>query len=133
MQKLLLGTYLFPLLLVYSVSDQLRPPDQGNPTAENIIKHRVIQNDTTAFELLEKRDSNHKTLWYRAEIETEVCREKLCELAFINIYWDEVGEYLKFSLPEERDLTKNDHTPFDVSDYQKCNYSARGYEYLGIS
>ncbi|NND78322.1 MAG: hypothetical protein HKN53_00330 [Maribacter sp.] len=88
---------------------------------ESIIKHRVIQNDTTAFELLEKRDSNNKTLWYRAEIETEVCREKLCELAFINIYWDEVGDYLKFTLPEERDLTKNDHTPFDVSDYQKLD------------
>lgn len=112
---------MFPLLLIFSVSDQLCPPDHGNPTTESIVKHRVIQNDTTAFELLEKRDSNDNTLWYRAEIETEVCREKLCELAFINIYWDEVGDYLKFTLPEDKDLSKNDHIPFDVSDYQKLD------------
>lgn len=89
--------------------------------SNDIIKYRVIENNKTILELVEKKDLSNNTLWYRAEIETEVCRERLCEFAKINLYWDEVGNYLKFALPESKELTKWDHIPFNSKDYQKLN------------
>lgn len=82
-------------------------------------QHKINQNDSIPFLLQEKVDSNNNTIWYKADIETEVCRERLCELAHITFYWDEIGDFLKFTLPDGKDLTKYDHKPFNADDYIK--------------
>lgn len=120
--------FLFLLIHFFSCISEFKTPRvtyESNYQDLNIsndnIKHRVIENNKTLLELVEKKDLSNNTLWYRAEIETEVCREGLCELAKINLYWDEVGNYLKFDLPESKELTKWDHIPFNSKDYQKLN------------
>ena len=83
------------------------------------VEYKIVQNDSMLVFLREKTDPNNNTIWYQADIETEVCRERLCEIAHITIYWDEIGDFLKFTLPEGKDLTKYDHKPFNADDYRK--------------
>ena len=77
--------------------------------SDTLFEYTVLHNDTLSFTLYEKRDSSKHTLWYRSHIVTRVCRENLCEIAAITFYWDEVGNFMKFTLPENRNLTKYDH------------------------
>lgn len=90
-----------------------------HPGKDEFVQHKIIQSDSIPIILQEKVDSNNNTIWYEADIETEVCREGLCEIAHITIYWDEIGDFLKFTLPDGRDLTKYDHKPFNTDDYRK--------------
>src|SRR5690606_28328184 len=51
--------------------------------------------------------------------ETPVCKEGLCYLMVIDIYWDLLGNFLKYELPEEHPLTKFDHVEFSGEDHEK--------------
>ena len=58
---------------------------------------------------------------YQGEIMTPVCMDGLCQRVHILIYWDLLGNYQSYELPEGEMLTKTEHEPFSKNDYQKLH------------
>jgi hypothetical protein len=56
---------------------------------------------------------------YKAEINVPVCEEKICYDVKLMFFWDLIGDFEGFSLIENEPLTKLDHVPFTLDDYQK--------------
>lgn len=56
---------------------------------------------------------------YHCYVRSPVCDDGLCKLVAIHIYWDLLGNFQHFEIPEGRPLTKFDHLEFTEDDYLK--------------
>jgi len=59
--------------------------------------------------------------YYYSPLKTPVCNDTLCQVVFLNIFWDLGGNYSKFEISPQFPLTKNDHKPFSDQDYDKLD------------
>lgn len=59
--------------------------------------------------------------FYYSHVETPVCKEGLCHILVVNLYWDLLGNFQKYELPPGRPLTKFDHEEFTKADYEKLD------------
>lgn len=60
-------------------------------------------------------------IYFYREIFTPVCFDNKCRPLTISLYWNITGRYLGFELPEGEFLSKTDHDPFSVEEYEKLN------------
>lgn len=77
------------------------------------------ENDTTAYILNLAYDAAGRPSHYFRHIFTPVCYTGECKPVYINFYWDLLGNYLRYDLPEGKILTKMDHKEFDQANYDK--------------
>jgi hypothetical protein len=92
------------------------PADSGDPTRRLIGQ---VDTDSIRYELYVIEDSNGISQEYVAELFTPVCHTNKCYPVYINLFWDLLGNFDRFEMPEGEILTKLDHVPFDDKDYQK--------------
>lgn len=64
-------------------------------------------------------DNNGRPLYFFQHIFTPVCNTGECKPVYIDFYWDLLGNYTRFSMPENEVLTKTDHREFQEKDYAK--------------
>ncbi|MCB0664726.1 MAG: hypothetical protein KDC80_02840 [Saprospiraceae bacterium] len=57
--------------------------------------------------------------FYSSSIFTQVCETGECKPVSIILFWDLLGNYLRYALPDGQLLTKLDHIPFTPEDYKK--------------
>ena len=57
--------------------------------------------------------------YYQSQVKTPVCKDSLCYLVEIDLYWDLLGNFKNYRLPPEAPLTKFDHEEFDAADHGK--------------
>lgn len=60
-------------------------------------------------------------LFYESTIRTAVCDDEICEIMYVKLYWDLVGEYVGYDTLPGHQLTKFDHEPFTTQDYHKLH------------
>lgn len=85
--------------------------------SEKIISH-TIKSDSTEYILNQVVDSVGFTQYYFRNIEEFPCKSNgECRLMQIKMYWDAFGNYLKYELPQNEDLTKLDHKEFSSKEY----------------
>jgi hypothetical protein len=95
---------------------------QGTPSSTSI--HPDVKTEPTGLYLDELSNEvillyeNGKPILYYSNIFTPVCKSGECMPIYINIYWDLMGNYVRFDQPEGEILTKLDHVPFTDDDYQ---------------
>src|SRR5690606_10087386 len=58
---------------------------------------------------------------YYRKIITEVCFDDKCRLLKANIFWNITGRYLGVELPDNEFLSKTDHEPFTLAEYNRLN------------
>jgi hypothetical protein len=86
------------------------------------LSHPVLEGGKKiACTLTQFVDGDGYPVGYAMPIETEVCRDKVCRLATVTIYWDELGNFERLELPLGQELSKKDHTPFTASEYQRLD------------
>ncbi|NND33642.1 MAG: hypothetical protein HKN76_13725 [Saprospiraceae bacterium] len=56
---------------------------------------------------------------YSSDIFTQVCETGECKPVRIKLFWDLMGQYLHYEMPDGAILTKLDHVPFNENDYIK--------------
>lgn len=59
--------------------------------------------------------------YYHCHVKTPVCKEGLCHLLVVDLYWDLLGNFKKYELPPSQPLTKFDHEEFSEADYAKLD------------
>lgn len=71
------------------------------------------------YDLLLAHDNLGNPSHYHAYIFTPVCDDDTCKPVFITLFWDLVGNYLRYEVPQEFPLTKMDHVEFEEDEYIK--------------
>ncbi|WP_247235655.1 hypothetical protein [Telluribacter sp. SYSU D00476] len=62
-----------------------------------------------------------KPHYYTSHVRTPVCKDTLCYLVVIDLYWDLLGNFQKYEVPSDKPLTKFDHDPFTEEDHKKLS------------
>lgn len=69
---------------------------------------------------------------YECILRTPVCNDTLCQIVQIKIFWDLIGDYIRFDTLPGYPLTKYDHLPFTPEDYNKLQATLKdGNSILG--
>ena len=89
------------------------------PVAATYKTYRI--SDTAAYELQLALDADNRPLYYYRNIFTPVCYTGECKPVYINLYWDLLGNYVRYDLPAKEVLTKLDHREFKRDDYEKLH------------
>src|SRR5215217_3489757 len=79
----------------------------------------IVENDTLTYTLKLALDESGQPQYFFRNIFTPVCYTNECKPVHINFYWDLLGNYERFDLPENKVLTKVDHDEFKSEDYEK--------------
>lgn len=91
-----------------------------SPNREGRIREfRITENDTLTYTLKLALDEKGQPQYFFRNIFTPVCYTNECKPVYINFYWDLLGNYQRYDLPEGKVLTKVDHDEFKEEDYQK--------------
>lgn len=91
-----------------------------SPNREGRIReYKVVENDTLSYTLKLVLDEKGQPQYFFRNIFTPVCYTNECKPVYINFYWDLLGNYQRYDLPEGKVLTKVDHDEFKEEDYQK--------------
>ncbi|MCF2487163.1 hypothetical protein [Dyadobacter sp. CY347] len=84
-----------------------------------IREFKIVENDTLTYTLKLVLDESGVPQYFFRNIFTPVCYTNECKPVHINFYWDLLGNYERFDLPENKVLTKVDHDEFKQEDYEK--------------
>lgn len=87
--------------------------------ADTLKKYEIREGDTAAYTLNLALDAAGKPKYFFRNIFTPVCNTGECRPVRINLYWDLLGNYLRYDLPGSEVLTKTDHRDFKEEDYRK--------------
>ncbi len=69
---------------------------------------------------------------YESILRTPVCDDTLCQIVQIKVFWDLIGDYIRFDTLAGYPLTKNDHLLFTPEDYSKLQATLKdGNSILG--
>lgn len=89
--------------------------ESGRANTSRVFVERI--NDSTSVEVRLSYTSNGEPEAYYCHIDTPVCEEGLCKLMVVDVYWDLLGNFLRYELPEGEALTKMDHEEFTDEDH----------------
>jgi hypothetical protein len=90
-----------------------------NPARKRVKEYRITENDTLTYSLKLMLDENGKPQYFFRNIFTPVCYTNECKPVFVNFYWDLLGNYMRYDMPQGKILTKVDHDAFKKEDYEK--------------
>lgn len=91
--------------------------EREKPVKKTLIES--LQTDSLRYDMYLLEDELGQAEGYMAEIFTPVCHTNECYPVYIDFYWDLLGNYKKYEVPEGELLTKLDHIPFDDEDHEK--------------
>lgn len=67
-----------------------------------------------------------KPSYYYCPVFTPVCETGECKPIHIHFFWDLMGNYQRFEVPQGKELTKLDHKPFSEEDYELLDEILKG-------
>lgn len=77
--------------------------------------------DTIPMEVEMHMDIDGLPDFYLCHVNTPVCDDGLCRSLILDVYWDLLGNFTRFEVPEYPPLTKWDHLEFSAEDYSKLS------------
>jgi len=86
---------------------------------KNIREFTITENDTLSYTLKLALDDSGRPQYFFRNIFTPVCYTNECKPVYVNFYWDLLGNYMRYDMPEGKILTKVDHDEFKQEDYDK--------------
>ncbi|WP_339924483.1 hypothetical protein [uncultured Cyclobacterium sp.] len=92
---------------------------QGNVKSGNRVLIESLETDSLRYDMFLLEDDSGQPKGYMAEIFTPVCHTNECYPVYVNFYWDLLGNYQRYGVPDGELLTKLDHVPFDAADHEK--------------
>lgn len=114
---------LITLMLWISFGFWKTPPDDQPMTCKRVLE--LPDRDSVFLNPVYFCIDSLDNYLYYSSIKTTVCSDTLCQLVFLDIYWDLAGNYVRFDTLQGIPLTKNDHLPFSSQDYFKLQTTLR--------
>lgn len=89
--------------------------------AQDSLAYPVEEYNGVSYDLRLTYDSAGTPMHYHAYMLTPVCEDDICKPVYINLYWDLLGNFLRYTVPPEHPLTKMDHEEFEQPEYEKLH------------
>ncbi|MGN6511504.1 MAG: hypothetical protein ACTHLD_18715 [Chitinophaga sp.] len=86
---------------------------------DTLRRYEIREGDTATYTLNLALDETGRPKYFFRNIFTPVCNTGECRPVRINLYWDLLGNYLRYDLPAGEVLTKTDHRDFLENEYGK--------------
>ena len=64
-------------------------------------------------------DPSGDLLEYYADVDSVICGDSQCEVITVRLFWDPLGRFLRYTLPNGGNLTKRGHKQFTPEDHKK--------------
>jgi len=96
-------------------------PFQVGESFSRSIVGELMEDDFFAPITIELVSDKESPKFYTSDIKTTVCDDEICEIMYIKLYWDLVGEYVGYDTVSHHPLTKFDHEPFTKTDYARLH------------
>ena len=94
---------------------------QDTPLSTSGKAFCLMFRDTIPMEVELVFDTDGLPDFYHCHVNTPVCDDGLCRSLLLDVYWDLLGNFTRFEVPEFPPLTKWDHLEFTTEDYVKLN------------
>lgn len=79
----------------------------------------IFQDAVEPYKLVLVYDQEQQPIYFFRDIFTPVCLDRVCRPVRIKLFWDLLGNYLRYEVPKEEPLTKLDHQEFSPDDHAK--------------
>jgi hypothetical protein len=109
------GASVLPFSTVNAGTQMSLPP----PDPHKIEEYLIRENDSIIYALKLAYDSGGTPLYFFRNVFTPVCFTEVCKPVYIDLYWDLLGNYISYEVPEREPLTKVDHEEFTEEDYEQ--------------
>tara|TARA_R110002020_G_scaffold150915_7_gene327810 strand:+ start:284 stop:1126 length:843 start_codon:yes stop_codon:yes gene_type:complete len=96
-------------------------PIQINEGVERIKIGELKEEGFIAPVSIELAKNSDGPLFYESNVRTTVCDDEICEIMYIRLYWDLIGDYVGYDTLTNHPLTKFDHQPFTDKDYGRLH------------
>ena len=90
-------------------------------SVQDSLRYPVTDYNGITYDLRLAYDSTGTPSHYHAHMLTPVCDDNVCKPVYINLYWDLMGNYLRYDVPPKYPLTKMDHEEFGKEEYEKLH------------
>jgi len=97
---------------------------QDTPSSDSYrvtISHPGSIEKSTPIDLRVIKDSNNMPSAYYAVVKSVYCYDEVCKIDPVTIYWNSIGEYLRYELPPDVYLEKYEGEAFVKTDYEKLD------------
>jgi len=101
----------------------------GNTISENKTKeitHNIAvhhpgkgRDNIEHVELVEIQNKKGLSVEFYMDVESVICLEEVCKIVPVRIYWNNIGEYIKYELEDGVTLEKYEADFFEKEDYSK--------------
>jgi len=99
------------------------------PVADPVVR-TIDEYNGVQYTVELQRDSAGNPARYHAYVFTPVCEDDLCKPVYVNLYWDLLGNYLRYEVPLNEPLTKLDHVEFTPEEYKRLDEMLQDTESL---
>lgn len=89
--------------------------------APDSLAYPIEEYNGISYDLELTYDSVGIPMYYHAYMLTPVCEDDICKPVYIGLYWDLLGNFLRYSVPPKHPLTKMDHEEFEQPEYEKLH------------
>lgn len=96
-------------------------PPERNATPAKVEEFVVEENDSIIYTLKLAYDQAGLPSYFFRNVFTPVCFTDVCKPVYIDIYWDLLGNYVRYEVPPDEPLTKVDHKEFDEDDHKQLH------------
>ncbi|MDM8173053.1 hypothetical protein QT327_01600 [Olivibacter sp. 47] len=87
--------------------------------AQSARESYTLTEQGETYELVLVFDAGKQPVYYFRDIFTPVCLDNVCKPVRIKLFWDLLGNYLRYEVPKAEPLTKLDHKEFTPEDHSK--------------
>lgn len=70
-------------------------------------------------ELIEFKNEIDETEEFYMDVQSVICLDGQCKIVDVRLFWDRLGEYIRYELADGVELEKKDGAPFSGEDYEK--------------
>ncbi|WP_157366993.1 hypothetical protein [Algoriphagus vanfongensis] len=103
--------------IYYGTPATIAVPETHHRSKVSPVQEEYMPPDT----LIQHLGRDNIPISYSKNIRTSVCFDNQCRLLVAKVHWNPTGRYLGYSLPEGEFLSKKEHDPFSVQEYERLN------------
>lgn len=111
------GAVLFSCVL-FSMSQTGQPPKPVE--IDILVMHPGLnRSEATEWILFQSSDEQGFPVEYYLDVPSVICGDSQCDIITVRLFWDPLGNVVRYSFPEGGTLTKRGHKQFTDADHSK--------------
>jgi hypothetical protein len=114
-----LKIYFWLILPLFFINGSEVSIDSNKTIQHKIVVHHPGEKVAVTVILNQNIDENGLPIAYYMDVESVICLEQVCKVIPVRVFWNNIGEYQKYTLEDGATLEKYEDDFFEIQDYSK--------------